>query len=476
VLDENLAFTPATELRDLIAAKAISPVELTELYLDRIERLDGTLNSYLTVAADSARETARLAEAAVLRGDKLGPLHGIPVSVKDLELTRGIRTTGGSLAFKDRVPEQDSLVVERLRQAGAIIVGKTNTPEFGLSGTTENRLGDACRNPWDPTRTSGGSSGGAAAALAAGLCAISTGTDGGGSIRIPASFCGVYGLKPTQGRIPRFPTPVPPIANHLSQPGPISRTVADAALLMSVLAGYDKRDPGSMRQPVPDYVATASGDIAGLRLGWSSDFGYAPVDPAVARVCEAAADRFRSLGCSVEEAELKLDDPFPAFWTLFASGSYAAFGSLLNGRADDLTDYGRVTLEQAAAMTAVDYTQALGYVDRLRAQFDDVFDRCDLLLSPTMAVTAFPIEERPSIIAGVPVEPFWGFLPFTFPINMIGHPAASIPCALIENGNSQKLPVGLHIIGRRGDEAAVLTASAAFEGTGAWGNPKPPIS
>src|SRR5712692_5145524 len=237
MLNDESAFTPATELRRLIAAKAISPVELVELYLRRIERLDSRLHSYLTVVRDQALAAATAAEAAVMQGEELGALHGIPISIKDLELTQGIRSTSGSLAFRDRVPEQDSLVVERVRRAGAIILGKTNTPEFGLSATTRNRLGDDCRNPWDPDGTSGGSSGGAAAALAAGLCALATGTDGGGSIRIPASFCGVYGLKPTQGRVPRYPAAVPPVANQLSQPGPIARTVADVALLLRVLAG-----------------------------------------------------------------------------------------------------------------------------------------------------------------------------------------------------------------------------------------------
>jgi len=472
MIEDQLAFTPATQLGELIATKAISPVELVDLYLSRIQRLDGRLNSYITVDSDGALRAAREAEAAVQRGDALGPLHGIPVSVKDLELTRGLTTTGGSLVFKDRVPEQDSLVVERLRKAGAIILGKTNTPEFGLSGTTENRLGDACRNPWDPNRTSGGSSGGAAAAVAAGLCALATGTDGGGSIRIPASFCGVYGLKPTQGRVPRYPAAVPAVANQLSQPGPISRTVADAALLLGVLAGHDSRDPASLRSAPDDYAAATGSGVRGLRVAWSPDYGYAAVDPEVVRVCNYASERFRDLGCSLEQAELKLDDPFPAFFALFSTSSYAGFGQLLSSDGERLTDYARYTLDYAATVTGVDYARALGYVDRLQSQFDELFERFDLLLSPTMAVPAFPIEQRPTSIAGRAVEPFWGFLPFTYPINMIGHPAASIPCGLSAEG----LPIGLHIVGRRADEPSVLAASAAFEQLGVWSNPRPAVS
>jgi aspartyl-tRNA(Asn)/glutamyl-tRNA(Gln) amidotransferase subunit A len=474
MLEEQLAFAPATELRSLIASRAISPIELTDLYLARIERLDGRLHSYLTVAAESAQASAKAAEAAVMRGDSLGPLHGIPVSVKDLEPTRGVTTTGGSLAFANRLPEQDSIVVERLKSAGAVILGKTNTPEFGLSGTTENRLGEPCRNPWDPSRTSGGSSGGAAAALAAGLCAISTGTDGGGSVRIPASFCGVYGIKPSQGRIPRFPTPLPAIANQLSQPGPLSRTVADAAMLLGVLAGRDARDAASLRQQPDDYLAATSGSIAGLKLAWSPDFGYAAVDPEVVRICHTAAERFAQLGCSVEEVDLTLEDPFPAFWTLFSANSFAAFRPVFETSAEVLTDYARATFEYAATLTAVDYARALGYVDRLRAQFADLFDRYDLLLSPTMAVAAFPIEQRPEIVDGQSVDLFWGFLPFTFPINLIGHPAASIPCGMALGGEVG-LPVGLHIIGRNGGEATVLAASAAFERAGPWTTSRPQV-
>jgi len=467
-----MAFTPATELRRLIATKQLSPVELVDLYLRRIQRLDGALHSYLTVAADQALEAARAAEAAVMQGDALGPLHGVPISIKDLESTRGIRTTGGSLAFEHRIPDKDSIVVERVRASGAIILGKTNTPEFGLLGTTENRLGEDCRNPWDPERTSGGSSGGAASALAAGLCAISTGTDGGGSIRIPASFCGVYGIKPQLGRVPRGPMPESAPGNQLSHPGPIARTVADAALLLSVLAGYDRRDPASLRDAPADYVAATGRDITGLRMGWSADFGYAPVDPEVAGVSRGAAGRFQELGCSLAESGLTLSDPYPAFWTLFATNSYTTFSDIWPSRAEELTDYARASFEHGASVTGADYARALGYLDRLRGQFDDLFQDFDILLSPTLAVPAFRIGERPGRIAGQDVNPFWGFLPFTFPINMVGLPAASIPCGLSETG----LPIGLHIVGRRRDEETVLAVSAAFERLGIWGTRRPTIS
>jgi len=278
-MDQEMAFKSAIELRHLIDSKEVSCVELTELFLQRIEELNPVLNAYLTPIPDEALAAARRAQQVVQEGGQVGPLHGIPTSIKDLEMTSGITTTLGSAIFRDRVPDLDSVVVERVKSAGAIILGKTNTPEFGLSGTTENRLGDACRNPWDTSRTPGGSSGGAAAALAAGLCTLATGSDGGGSIRIPASFSGVFGIKPSQGRVPRYGGYGYPAANHFSQSGPMSRTVADTALLLQVLAGPDSRDPVSMRETPPDFGASLEQGVEGWRIAWSPDLGYAGVDP-----------------------------------------------------------------------------------------------------------------------------------------------------------------------------------------------------
>ena len=472
-MDEQLAFAPAFELRELIANKQVSPVETTQLYLERIERLDSQLNSYLTLIPDDAMNAARSAEDAVLRGETLGPLHGLPISIKDLEITKGVRTTSGSLVYRDRVPDEDSVVVERVRRAGAIILGKTNTPEFGLLGTTENLLGDDCRNPWNTERTTGGSSGGAGAAVIAGLCSLATGSDGGGSIRIPASFCGVYGIKPTQGRVPRYGgTSAPVVANQISQSGPMTRTVRDSALLLQVLAGYDLRDPSSLRKAPPDFLAAVDRDVKGLRIAWSHDYGYAPVDSEVVKVTSGAARAFEALGCSVDDSGLELGSPFHAFWTIFSTNAYATAGSLLEEQADELTPYAKMSIEHGATVSGAEYARALGYVDRLKARFADLFERCDLLLSPTMAVPAFPVGERPSRIGGKEVNPFWGFLPFTFPINMIGHPAANVPCGFSSDG----MPIGLHIVGRRGDEQTVLAASAAFERANPWLNLRPPVS
>ena len=471
---DELAFVPALELRGMIARREVSPVEVTELYLERIERLDGSLNSYLTLTPELALDAAREAEAAVMRGDELGPLHGVPVSIKDLEVSAGVRTTSGSLLFKDRVPEADSAVVRRTLDAGAVMLGKTNTPEFGLIGHTMNRLGDHCRNPWNTERTSGGSSGGAGAALAAGLCALSSGSDGGGSIRIPSSYCGVYGIKPTLGRVPRVTgAPVlPRVTNVFSQPGPMTRTVRDAALYMQLLAGHHVEDPGALRAQPEDYMAAADRGVSGLRIGWTADYGYATVDPEVASTCERAARAFEDMGCTVVEADLALEGLFEPFWVLFRISSYASVADAMEGREDELTEYAREFFGQVKDVSGVDYARALGHVDALKAQFADQFERYDLLLSPTMATTTFPVGEPPEVIDGKPVHWFTGYTPFTYPINMIGHPAASIPCGF----SSEGLPIGLHAVGRFGDEATVLAASAAFEEARPWAEARPAVS
>ncbi|MDA0770972.1 MAG: hypothetical protein BZY79_06170 [SAR202 cluster bacterium Casp-Chloro-G4] len=473
MVDEKLAFAPAHEVAELIATKQVSPVEMTQLFFDRIERLDSQLNSYLTLTYDEAMQTAREAEQAVVRGDELGLLHGVPISVKDLELTRGIRTTSGSLHFKDRVPDEDSIVVERVRSAGAVILGKTNTPEFGHRGVTDNLLGDSCRNPWNTERTSGGSTGGGAAALAAGLCSLATGSDGGGSLRIPASFCGVYGIKPTQGRVPRYGGAAAPlVANQLSQSGSLSRNVRDSALLLQVLAGYDSRDPASIREDAPDFLAALDMDVSGMRIAWSPDYGYAPVDPEVVEVCAQAAKAFEELGCTVEETDLVLDAPIEPFRIVFSVNTYAAMGEMVDKYEDELTDYFMDNMRFARTVSASDYARAVGYIDKLTAQFEDQLDQFDLILSPTMAVPPFSVGQIPTEIAGQPVDGFVGFMPFTYPINMIGNSAASVPAGFSSGG----LPIGLHIVGGWGDEETVLAASAAFEQVRPWTDKRPAVS
>ena len=468
----ELAFTPAHELAGLVAERKLSPVELTELFLKRINELNPKLNAYLTVTGDEAMEAARAAERSVTNGDEVGPLHGVPISIKDLESTAGIRTTFGSLIYKDHFPDRDSVAVERVRGSGAIILGKTNTPEFGMRGTTENRLGDACRNPWDTARTAGGSSGGAGAALAAGLCPVAIGSDAGGSIRIPASFCGLYGIKPTLGRVPRVGGVAHPAPNLVAGPGPMARTVRDAALLLQILAGPDDRDANTLREQPPDYLAALDTGVKGMRIAWSPDLGYATVDPEVIRITSESVRVFEELEAVVEEAYINVDEPFSRFSAATSANSFASYGHNLEERSGDLTDYVRNRLEIGKQVTGAEYALALRYLEQLKFQMATLMETYDLLLIPTMAVPAPAVGEYPSTIAGRQVSPDWAFNPFNLLFNMTGQPAASVPCGFSSDG----LPIGLQIIGRRGDEVSVLRASAAFEQVRPWAGKVAPVS
>ena len=469
-MSSELAYMPAAELSRAIRQRQVSSVEITEHFLQRIERLDPQLNSYLALRPEEALADARAADDIVARGWAVGPLHGVPISIKDLEMTRGIPTTLGSAIFRDRTPEIDSIVVERVKAAGAIILGKTNTPEFGQSGTTENKVSDPCRNPWNTARTPGGSSGGAGAALAAGLCTIATGSDGGGSIRIPSAFSGVTGIKPTQHRVPRYGGYGRPAANHFSQSGPMSRTVADTALLLQVLAGPDSRDPNSIKETPPDFSAGLRRGVIGMRIAWTPDYGYAAVDPEVAEITARAARVFEELGATVEDAPLNLEDPFDAFFDVFATATYTSYAHLLEEHRDDFSEPGLYSMEHGATVDGATLSRALNRVDVLGRQMEDFFDTYDLLLSPTMPTSAFEIGRKPSVIGGREVDPMWGFIPFTFPINMTGQTASSVPCGFSSDG----LPIGLHIIGPRRAEARVLQASAAFERARPWADKIPP--
>ena len=448
-MSSELTYMPATQLVRAIKSGQVSSVEVTQHFLQRIERLDSRLNSYLALRPEQALDDARAADDAVARGWATGPLHGVPISIKDLELTKGMPSTMGSALFRDRVPEIDSIVVERVKAAGAIVLGKTNTPEFGQSGTTENMLGEPCRNPWNTDRTPGGSSGGAGAALAAGLCTIATGSDGGGSIRIPSAFSGVFGIKPTQHRVPRYGGYGRPAANHFSQSGPMSRTVADTALLLQVLAGPDSRDPNSIKETPPDFSASLGRGVAGMRIAWSPDYGYAGVDPEVGRDYGSRPARvFEELGATVEDAPLRLEDPFESFFDVFATAAYTSYGHMLEEHRDEFSQPGLYSIEHGSHVDGARLSRAIHQVDVLGRQMEDLFDTYDLLLTPTMPVPAFEIGKRPSVIGGKEVDPQWGFIPFTYPINITGQTASSVPCGFSSDG----LPIGLHIIGPRRSE------------------------
>jgi len=465
----DLAFRPVIELIELIKSKKLSPVELVTHILKRIAKLNPTLNAYLTVAEEKALQDARQAEQALYGAQKLGALHGIPVSIKDLHWTKGIRTTFGSLTYKDFVPDEDAIVVQRLKAAGAIILGKTNTPELGQSGTTENKLGDHCRNPWDIKRTTGGSSGGAAASIAAGLCCLAQGSDGGGSIRIPASFCGVYGLKPSFGRVAdRSDSNGMPL---FAQIGPLTRYVRDAALMMNVISGPDPWDHTCIPENAPDFVAEMEGPVRTLHIAWSPDLGYAVVDPEVKSIVKSAVRVFEDLGHPVEESTPPLEAPFEIFSTIALADTYVAYGFLLENHADQLMDYVKSTLIAGSKITGAQYSQALRLLSKFRRAWRNFFSQYDLLMTPAVAVPAFPVGKRPDEIAGKKVSRLFGAFPFTVPWNLTGQPAASIPCGF----SSEGLPVGLQIIGKHEDEATVLKASAIFEQARPWADKLPPI-
>lgn len=457
------------EMVSAIKTRRLSPVEIMDAVLSRIERLNPIVNSYCTLVAESARQQAVQAEMAVTRGERLGPLHGVPVSIKDLIFTRGIRTTGGSRLYENFIPQEDAVVVERLKAAGAIVVGKTNTAEFGWVAITDNKLFGATRNPWNLERTPGGSSGGAAAAVALGMCPLAIGSDMGGSIRIPSSFCGTFGFKPSFGRVPQYPDF--PGCETISHIGPITRTVRDAALVMEVIAGRDDRDYFSLPDVGLRYLPFMGGDLKGLRVAWSRDMGCAVVDPQVLKITEAAVKVFPTLGCSLE-AVVPVGKSLEKAFSTYVGVRLATVlqDKMTEGR--DRIDSALVRfVEQNKNKPATEYVTAWFELLEYWGSIRPIFEKYDLLLTPTVAVPPFEIGSYgPREIDGRKVSPL-GWMPFTYPFNITGQPAASVPCGWTEAG----LPVGLQIIGRRFDDATVLRAAAVFEQALPWAGRRPPL-
>lgn len=467
MIHDDLLRRSALELAASIRAKQVSPVEIAEAVLARIESLNPRLNAFTLVAPDVALRAAREAEIAIAKGEPTGPLQGVPVSIKDVIFTRGLRTTAGSRLFADAVPEEDAVAVARLRAAGAVILGKTNTSELGYQAVTDNPLFGPTRNPWNVALTPGGSSGGAAAAVASGLGPLALGTDGGGSLRIPAAFCGVYGFKPSWGRVPQYPAF--PGWEHFAVTGPITLTVRDAALVLDVIAGDDDRDRHSLPREAGTYLEGCDDDVKGLHVAWTPDLGYAAVDPRVLAVCENAAADFESLGCHVEVVNPGWEDLEETFRTILSAQFYAHWSDQLPAQESQL-DPGLVKfIRRGGAVSARDYVLAL---DRVRAYWHEAqtfLARFDLLLTPTVAVLPFPLDERPPReVAGQGVSVL-GWMPFTFPFNLTGQPAASVPVGLTEDD----LPVGLQIVGRRNADRTVLAASAAYEAANRWSERRP---
>jgi aspartyl-tRNA(Asn)/glutamyl-tRNA(Gln) amidotransferase subunit A len=465
----DLCYLPALELREAIRSKQVSPVEVVDAVLARIERLNPTLNAYCTVTAAGAQGAAKEAEAAVMRGDPLGTLHGIPVSIKDLVATKGVRTTHGSKIYEQFIPDDDAPVVERLKHAGAIILGKTNTPEFGHKAITDNLVFGPSRNPWSLEHTPGGSSGGAAAAVAAGLGPLAVGTDAGGSIRIPSSCCATFGLKPTLGLVAMAPTFGG--LETLSHAGPMTRTVRDAALMLTAIVGSDPRDLSSLPSMESDYLAGLDRGIHGLRVAWSPDWGYAAVDPQIRQVVQAAARRFTELGCQVEEAHPECADPAETYQILSTANRAARVADRWPAERKRFDPSLAVQIEAGMRWSAVDFVRASNVRRTLNEAFVRFFTQYDLLLTPTMAAPPPPLKvEAHEEIEGRKVTRL-GWLAFTFPLSLIGYPAASVPCGWTREG----LPVGLQVAAPRLADALVLRAAAAFEALAPWAHQRPPL-
>jgi aspartyl-tRNA(Asn)/glutamyl-tRNA(Gln) amidotransferase subunit A len=463
----ELLYRSATELRRLYRERALSPVEVVESTLAWTEAANPRLNAFITVTRELALRQARAAEAEYA-SESGRPLAGVPVSIKDLTPTRGIRTTRGSLLSQDWVPDFDAAVVERVYAAGGVLIGKTNTPELGWKGDAGNRVVGPTHNPWRHGLTPGGSSGGAAAAVAAGMGPLAHGTDGAGSIRSPAAYCGVVGFKPSFGLVASFP---PSPVEVLAHAGPITRTVRDAALFLDALAGPDPRDPNSLGQPDVDYLASTDGVATGVRVAWSPRlWGGAPLDPEIERVTAAAVEAFTELGCEVERVETPFGDPCEIVEILWTSALAALHLDDLE-EVRDLIDPGRLELvESGMRLRGTDVAGA--YIRRaaFREEVRAFMERYDALLTPTMPCMPFPAgDDRPGELDGKPTTNF-SWTPFTYPFNVTGQPAASVPCGFTSDG----LPVGLQIVGRLRDDVTVLKLAAGFEEARPWAGSYPP--
>jgi aspartyl-tRNA(Asn)/glutamyl-tRNA(Gln) amidotransferase subunit A len=469
---------PGAEQARLIRKKEVSAIDVMTSVLNRIAEINPKVNAFCTVSA-RALEDAQEADRKQSREDRLLPLNGVPVSIKDLVLTKDLLTTFGSKLFSNYVPDEDDVVVERLRRAGAIIIGKTNVPEFGYHGVTDNFIFGVTRNPWNTQMTAGGSSGGAAAAVAAGMGSLAIGSDGGGSLRIPSSFCGLFTLKGTFGRVPLYPgCRVPEIPGGSSWEsleclGPMTRTVEDSALMLSVIAGHDMRDRHSLPGTDLDYLSALKQDIRGLKVAWSPTLGYATVDDEVRDICAHATATFeKDLGCTVEEVDPKIGNVGNSFWALVAADTdLRGLRRLREEKPNDLSKSLAELLD--TAWSAEDFTDAAMVRQRVTNTMCRFMERYDLLLTPTTACAAFPTgREAPESLGSKKEVTLLDWLPFTFPFNMTGQPAANIPAGFTSTG----LPVGLQMVGRRLTDFTLLSVAAKFEQARPWAQRWPTIA
>ncbi|MSP96114.1 MAG: amidase [Betaproteobacteria bacterium] len=456
-MKNDLCSLSATNLIRFYARKQLSPVEVTRAVLERIEKLNPLLNAFCLVDQKQAIEKARQSEKRWAKGSSQGLLDGVPVSIKDLLLTRGWPTLRGSKTVGPKGPwNDDAPVVARLREHGAVLLGKTTTPEFGWKGVTDGPLTGITRNPWNPKLTPGGSSGGGAAAVAAGMGPLTVGTDGGGSIRIPCSFTGLFGIKPSFGRVPGWPlSPMGTVA-HV---GPMARTVTDAALMLNVLSLPDARDWHALPYDARDYRVGLDDGVKGLRIAYSADLGYAKVDPEIARIVKKAVTEFSDLGAHVENRDPGFEDCGPLFaahW--FPGAAYVVRNTHPRKRA--LMDRGLLdTARMGEKITTAQYMDAIQRRGALGLLMNRFHESYDLLVTPTLPLAAFEAGKE---VSNLLKEKRWtDWSPFSYPFNLTQQPAATVPCGLTKKG----LPVGLHIVGPRYADALVLRAARAFEST-----------
>jgi len=456
------------ELAAAYRDRSLSPREATAAFLDRIHSVDGSINAFCLVDDNRTLEQAAASEHRYAAGEPLGPLDGVPVAIKDLMLTEGWPTLRGSRAIASDQPWlRDAPLVERLRQQGVVFAGKTTTPELGWKGVTDSPLTGVSRNPWDPALTPGGSSGGSAAAVAAGMVPLALGTDGGGSIRIPAAFCGVVGHKPSFGRVPQWPSSAFGVLSHA---GPIAWTVGDCALLLAAIAGQHPDDPTTLQSPAADWLSDPQESLHSLRIAFSRNFGYVDVHPEVERVVAAAADVLRALGAKVDERDPGFHDPVEAFEVLWYAGAAKSLEAFASASRADM-DPGLVEIaEQGAGYSAVDYLTAMEAQSKLTQHMEHFFEEYDLLLSPTLPIPAF--DAGLEVPRGWPRRRWMSWTPFTYPFNMTGSPAVSVPCGF----DAQGLPVGLQLVGPRFADDLVLAVAAAYQQAASLTTIRPTLS
>ncbi len=465
---DELCFATARDLVRRIATRELSAREVIEAHLEQAARVNPKVNAIVTLTAEAAMRDAAAADDALAKGAPIGPLHGLPVVHKDLFETRGVRTTYGSPIYADFVPDTDALPVRRLKAAGAISIGKSNTPEFGLGSQTFNEVFGATRNPWNLEKTCGGSSGGAAVALACGMVPIADGSDMGGSLRNPANFNNVVGLRGSPGRVPGPPGSWA----TLGVPGPMARTVGDAALLLSVLAGPDPQSPVSISEDGGRFGAPLEREFMGSRIALSADFGGLPIESAVRDAIAATAPVFRGLGCEVDEAAPDLDPAYESFQTLRALALAQKHGDLIESHRHQMKDTAVWNIEKGLRLTGIEVARAENLRFDVFRRMVAFMERYEFLVLPVNQVAPFPVDTPyPSEIAGVRMETYIDWMKSCYFITVTGHPAISVPCGFTPDG----LPVGVQIVGRYRDEFGLLQLANAFEqATGLWKR-RPPV-